>query len=159
MYIPAREEREREREREREEKETRRERERQRKRAGIMHARLSTVCNYEITPDPLYASIIIAFYASTGETTANFSVPRARARKVVLHFPSGCSFPFQLTVKEEKRKRKYIHLCMYLCVYLYACVFIVVKPTSSLMLSLTRRHFSHVMLPRELCIIPCNFVL
>ena len=122
-----------------------------------MHARLSTVCNYEITPDPLYASIIIAFYASTGETTANFSVPRARARKVVLHFPSGCSFPFQLTVKEEKRKRK--HLCMYLCVYLYACVFIVVKPTSSLMLSLTRRHFSHVMLPRELCIIPCNFVL
>lgn len=52
-----------------------------------MHARLSTVCNYEITPDPLYASIIIAFYASTGETTTNFFVPGVRARKVVLHFP------------------------------------------------------------------------
>lgn len=52
-----------------------------------MHARLSTVCNYEITPDPLYASIIIAFYASAGETTTNFSVARVRARKVVLHFP------------------------------------------------------------------------
>jgi len=44
-----------------------------------MHARLSTVCNYEITPDPLYASIIIAFYASARETTANFSALRASA--------------------------------------------------------------------------------
>lgn len=54
-----------------------------------MHARLSTACNYEITLDPLYASIIIAFYASArGETTTNFSVGSgvARARKVVLHF-------------------------------------------------------------------------
>lgn len=51
-----------------------------------MHARLSTVCNYEITLDPLYASIIIAFYASAGETTTNFSVAGVRARKVVLHF-------------------------------------------------------------------------
>lgn len=32
-----------------------------------MHARLSTVCNYEITLDPLYASIIIAFYAEARE--------------------------------------------------------------------------------------------
>lgn len=47
-----------------------------------MHARLSTVCNYEITLDPLYASIIIAFYASAGETTTNFSVARVQPRKV-----------------------------------------------------------------------------
>lgn len=76
-----------------------------------MHARLSTVCNYEITPDPLYASIIIAFYASARETTANFSMPRARTRKVVLHFPSGCSLPSQLTIKQGKRERVYIHSC------------------------------------------------
>lgn len=41
---------------------------------GVMHARLSTVCNYEITLDPLYASIIIAFYAGARETTTNFSL-------------------------------------------------------------------------------------
>lgn len=104
---------------------------------GIMHARLSTVCNYEITPDPLYASIIIAFYASARETTANFSMPRARTRKVVLHFPSGCSLSSQLTIKQGKR----------------ASIFIVVKPTSSFMLFLTRHHFLHVTqkFSRELC--------
>lgn len=87
-----------------------------------MHARLSTVCNYEITPDPLYASIIIAFYASAGETTANFSVPRTRARKVVLHFPSGCSLPFQLTVKEGKREHVCMYVCMHTCVYVCMCI-------------------------------------
>lgn len=52
-----------------------------------MHARLSTVCNYEITLDPLYASIIIAFYAGARETTTNFSVAREpQPRKVVHHF-------------------------------------------------------------------------
>jgi len=114
-----------------------------------MHARLSTVCNYEITPDPLYASIIIAFYASTGETTANFSVPRARARKVVLHFPSGCSLPFQLTMKERKKEKKRTCVCACVCMCVRVCVFIVVKLTSSFMLSLTRRHFSHITLPRS----------
>lgn len=47
-----------------------------------MHARLSTVCNYEITLDPLYASIIIAFYAGARETTTNFSVARVQPRKL-----------------------------------------------------------------------------
>lgn len=107
-----------------------------------MHARLSTVCNYETTPDPLYASIIIAFYTSARETTANFSVPRARAPKSRSPFSFRLLPSIPIDCKAGKKR---------------ASVFIVVKPTLSFMLFLTRRHFSRVTrkFPRELCTIPC----
>lgn len=76
-----------------------------------MHAGLSTVCNYEITPDPLYPSIIIAFYVSAEETAANFSAPRARALEKSFSIFLPAALPSISVGYEGGKKRGYIHSC------------------------------------------------
>lgn len=107
-----------------------------------MHARLSTVCNYEITLDPLYASIIIAFYASVGETTTNFSIARAVLKKsfsIFLVSPHSFSFSFYLARKVSVRfvVDKLSSLFRWPCP-LVKCLFPSIQPTFGCMAELFR---------------------